>query len=138
VKPANILRTARGFVLGDLGIVHWGDLSRAFTSAGTITRTSVQLGSWYYMSPEQLDSPHEATPSSDVYALGITWIEMLTGEAPAPQRVAARRVAGPSGNSSLDALIARMTDYEPTARPDIGEIAAVIQGAIALAAAAAG
>ena len=89
IKPANILRTARGFVLGDFGIVRWGDLSRSFTSAGTITRASVQLGSWHYMAPEQLEQPHSVSAASDVYSLGITWIEMLTGEAPHPHRVAA-------------------------------------------------
>lgn len=122
VKPANILLTARGYVLGDLGIVRWGDLSKSFTGAGTITRASVQLGSWFYMAPEQLDSAHDATHECDVYSLGIAWIEMLTGEAPPPQKVAAGRVHAPSGVPEVDALIARMTSYEPSHRPSVEEL----------------
>ena len=47
VKPHNILRFGDRYVLGDLGIVRWSDMNPAFTSAGTITKASVQLGSWY-------------------------------------------------------------------------------------------
>jgi serine/threonine protein kinase len=79
VKPHNILRFASRYVLGDLGIVKWSDMNPAFTSAGTITKAAVQLGSWYYMAPEQRVAPHEATAASDIYALGISWYEMLTG-----------------------------------------------------------
>ena len=72
VKPDNMLRTGSDVVLGDLGIVKWNEFNAAFTGAGTITRASIQLGSWYYMAPEQRKAPHEASPASDVYALGIS------------------------------------------------------------------
>ncbi len=84
VKPHNILRFGDRYVLGDLGIVRWDDMNPAFTSAGTITKASVQLGSWYYMAHEQRVVPHEATAASDIYALGISWYEMLTGDTPDP------------------------------------------------------
>src|SRR5579862_8789345 len=45
VKPDNILQIGSRFVLGDLGIVSWSDMNPAFTSAGTITRDSLRLGS---------------------------------------------------------------------------------------------
>ena len=82
VKPPNVLRFGDRYVLGDLGIVRWSDMKAAFTSAGTITKAAVQLGSWYYMAPEQRASHHEATAASDIYALGVTWYEMLTGVTP--------------------------------------------------------
>jgi serine/threonine protein kinase len=70
IKPDNLLITKSGAtVIADLGIVRWSDLNPDFTSAATMTRDSMQLGSWHYMAPEQLAAPHEAIPASDVYAL---------------------------------------------------------------------
>jgi serine/threonine protein kinase len=36
----------------DLGIVKW-IIRRRFTTGGTITRASMQLGSWFYMAPTE-------------------------------------------------------------------------------------
>lgn len=123
VKPPNILLTDRGYVLGDLGILRWGDLNRDFTGAGTITKATVQLGSWNYMSPEQVANPHSVTSATDVYALGVTFIELLTGAIPPAQMVAAGRVPPPSASSDMNSLIADMTKYEASERPSLKEIA---------------
>lgn len=124
VKPANILRSAKGFVLGDLGIARWSDLNPAFTSAGTLTRTAVQLGSWYYMAPEQQQEPHEAVAASDTYALGVTWYELLTAKTPPPPAVfAAQRTSPPCPNPDVHRMIGRMTAFDPEARPTLAEVA---------------
>jgi serine/threonine protein kinase len=124
VKPANILKCARGFVLGDLGIARWSDLNPSFTNAGTLTRTAVQLGSWYYMAPEQQSTPHEAVPLSDVYALGVTWYELLTAKTPPPPPVfAAQRAPSPCANAELHRMISKMTAFDPEDRPGLAEIA---------------
>ncbi len=122
VKPANLLEMDRGLVLGDFGIVKWDEFSKAFTSANTITRNSVQLGSWYYMSPEQLETPHNAVPASDIYALGVTWYELLTGVTPAPTMVAAGRAPPPSTNDAVNALIRNMTSYDAHLRPTAAQL----------------
>lgn len=127
VKPPNILMTKRGYVLGDLGIVRWGDLNRGFTGAGTITKAAVQLGSWNYMAPEQIDDAHEASNSSDIYALGITCVEALTGTTPTPHRVAAGQIGAPAGDPDFDSLIHRMTAFEPTGRPSLSEVETVLK-----------
>lgn len=124
IKPANILRCADRYVLGDLGIVRWSDMNKQFTSAGTITRASVQLGSWYYMSPEQRMSPHEVRKASDIYALGVSWVEMLTGETPDPSAIAAQAIRDPSSNPDVNALIKRMLRFVPEERPTIDEVLA--------------
>jgi serine/threonine protein kinase len=122
VKPANILKFGSRFVLGDLGIVRWSDMNPAFTSAATITRASVQLGSWYYMAPEQRKSPHRSTPLSDIYALGITWYEILTGETSDPAEVAAKSYAAPTSNRDANKLISEMLEYRPSLRPNAKEL----------------
>jgi serine/threonine-protein kinase len=122
VKPSNLLDCERGTVLGDLGIVRWSDLHDQFTSAGTLTRSSVQLGSWLYMAPEQLENPHDVVPASDTYSLGVTWYELLTGAPPSPQAVAAKRYRQPCQHEAVNSLISRMTNYVHEARPPLQDV----------------
>jgi len=126
IKPANILRFADRYVLGDLGIVQWSDLNKAFTSAGTITRASVQLGSWLYMPPEQRKSAHTATAASDIYALGISWYEMLTGGTPDPGEVGAQAFADPTDDAPTNDLIRRMLRFSAGDRPSAEDLAKAV------------
>lgn len=122
VKPANILQFGSKHVLGDMGIVSWSDMNPAFTSAATITRDSLQLGSWYYMAPEQRRSPHKATASSDIYALGVSWYEMLTLVTPDPADVAAKQFDSATKHATADALIRKMVAHNPADRPELAQL----------------
>jgi eukaryotic-like serine/threonine-protein kinase len=75
IKPSNIMITGGGFVkLLDFGI--------AITGHGTdLTRAGYLLGSLNYMSPEQVGG-NKATSRSDIYSVGVTLYELLTGELP--------------------------------------------------------
>jgi len=74
VKPANILAAApSSWKLADFGI--------ARIPASSITITGQFLGSPAYASPEAFDRG-ELTPSGDVYSLGATLYECLTGRLP--------------------------------------------------------
>ncbi len=75
IKPSNIMITQGGFVkLLDFGI--------ALTEHGSdLTRAGYLLGSLNYMSPEQV-SGHKATARSDLYSVGVTLYELLTGVLP--------------------------------------------------------
>jgi serine/threonine protein kinase len=127
IKPDNLLITRRGAtVVADLGIVGWSDLNPEFTSAGTITRSSMQLGSWHYMAPEQLAAPHEVTAASDVYALGVTWFELLKRDVLTPQHFVAGKVPRiPEWPSARDWIL-KMTTFDPSERPTIVTLLEVV------------
>jgi serine/threonine protein kinase len=133
IKPANLLEFPNAIKLGDLGIVKWSDFDPTFTKGGTITRESMQLGSWFYMAPEQQESPHNAVNASDVYALGVTWIELLTGrEPPSPQAIGAGKYTIPDVRTGVAELIANMVKYSSDERPSLIDIQETIQRAYSL------
>lgn len=82
LKPDNVFLTVDEqdrpgrTVITDFGLAKpSGPVHKGISRAGTI------VGTFAYLSPEQLDGK-EATPASDIYALGIVLFEMLTGHVP--------------------------------------------------------
>ena len=78
IKPENIMLSAGGEVkVADFGLAR---LSSRDT-ANNLTQVGVTMGTPLYMSPEQVEGkPLDAR--SDIYSLGVTSYEMLTGEPP--------------------------------------------------------
>ena len=73
LKPANILLGRNGHVkLTDFGIARPGAVSLHTADTGNI------VGTLPYLSPEQL-SEEELTPKTDIYALGVTLYELVSG-----------------------------------------------------------
>lgn len=78
VKPENILLQEDGNpVLADFGIAVATDAA----DEARLTATGLGLGTPAYMSPEQA-SGRDVDARADVYALGVTLYEMLTGRVP--------------------------------------------------------
>jgi len=75
IKPANLMYDAASdqLKITDFGIARLTDTSR--------TKTGIILGTPSFMSPEQL-SASAVTGKSDMYSLGITMYQLLTGAAP--------------------------------------------------------
>ena len=75
VKPQNVMIKKDGSIkLGDFGIALVND-------APHLTQKDIILGSVHYMSPEIAEGKN-ATIQSDIYSLGITFFELLTGKLP--------------------------------------------------------
>jgi serine/threonine protein kinase len=77
IKPANILVSEEAEpMLTDFGIAKRTDVVDEKTSTGQI------IGTLAYMAPEQLLDSKRVGPSADVYGLGATLYECLTGRKP--------------------------------------------------------
>jgi serine/threonine-protein kinase len=75
IKPANVMYEPDGDVVKvtDFGIARITDASR--------TKTGLVLGTPSFMSPEQI-SGHKVDGRSDIYSLGVTLMQLITGKLP--------------------------------------------------------
>lgn len=100
VKPGNLLVTPSGKVkITDFGIARVAD-QVALTATGQV------MGTVQYLSPEQATGK-PATPSTDIYSLGVVAYEALTGRRPF------------TGESQMIIAMAQINDKPPAMDEDI-------------------
>jgi eukaryotic-like serine/threonine-protein kinase len=111
LKPANILLTSSGRIyLIDFGI------ARNFKPGQS--RDTVAFGSPGYAPPEQYGKA-QTTPRADIYALGATLHQLLTGDDPTqtPFRFAPLQLRSLTTPVGLDTLITSMLEIDEKKRP---------------------
>jgi predicted Ser/Thr protein kinase len=112
IKPENILLDRRGRVkVADFGLAKM--LGQSAENA-SLTGTQQVMGTLHYMAPEQIAGAHAVDHRADIYALGVTFYEMLTGQLPLG------RFPPPSKKAPIDAridhVVLRTLEHEPAER----------------------
>jgi serine/threonine protein kinase len=129
IKPENILLDRRGRVkVADFGLAKLAGAGSSgagspLPAAGAhgVTRPAEDLtgagkimGTPNYMAPEQVEHPGEVDHRADIYALGVVFYQMLTGELPG------KPIAAPSSKVQidvrLDEVVLRALEKKPELR----------------------
>ena len=131
IKPGNILLSSGSATVTDFGVSKALSSARRSGEKGNgLTNTGMSLGTILYMAPEQAAGDPEIDGRADIYSLGVTAYEMLSGAAPfahlnpremltarltlPPQPLSSVRKDVPGG---LERLIARCLAIDPADRP---------------------
>ncbi|MGW4518058.1 protein kinase domain-containing protein [Streptomyces sp. NPDC004393] len=128
LKPSNVLMTEDGPRVIDFGI------SRASDNQ-SLTTTGRMIGTPPFMSPEQLASPREVTPASDVFSLGSLLVFAAVGTGPfdadSPYITGYQVVHGAPDlggvPEALLGIVERCLDKDPAARPELADIHRILQ-----------
>ena len=139
IKPENILLDRRGRVkVADFGLAKLAeteafgvapaggpdrrqpDRQTVLTDAGKI------MGTPHYMAPEQGEHPGEVDNRADIYALGVVFYQMLTGELPG------KKIEPPSSKVQidvrLDAIVLRALEKKPELRyQQVSEVKTMVE-----------
>ena len=151
IKPENILLDRRGRVkVADFGLAKLvgtgaGRAGSPLPAAASqidegahgvtcpadgLTDAGKIMGTPNYMAPEQAEHPAEVDHRADIYALGVVFYQMLTGELPG------KRLEPPSRKVQidvhLDEIVLRALEREPERRyQTAGELKTVIETVVA-------
>src|ERR1700744_2737000 len=128
IKPANIMITAAGQVkLADFGIAHM--------VGGTRLTGSGVIGTPAYMAPEQLQGL-DITPAVDLWALGVTLYDAVTGRNPFDRQNTAAtfhaillaELPGPACAAPLSLVISGLLVRDPAQRMGAQQARALLTG----------
>src|SRR4051812_47081906 len=112
IKPENVLIDRKGRVkIADFGLAK---IAGGDSSATRLTLEGQVMGTPHYMAPEQVERPLTVDHRADIYALGVVFYEMLTGDLPLG------KFAPPSRKVELDIrldeIVLRALENDPARR----------------------
>ncbi len=110
IKPDNILLDRQGALkIADFGLAKLVGTA----TEPRLTRTEQVMGTPHYMAPEQIETPAHVDHRADIYALGVVFYEMLTGELPVG------RFPRPSKRVGIDVRLDRVVLRTLEKQPDL-------------------
>lgn len=113
IKPENILLGDNGEVkIADFGIAKIIDES---IKTPTLTATRQVLGSLHYLAPEHIEAPKSVDHRVDLYALGVVFYELLTGQLPLG-RYDPPSTLNPAVDEHLDRIVLKALSRKPAER----------------------
>jgi hypothetical protein len=126
VKPHNLILTPDGTIkVLDFGLA---SLAEGRDTTEGLTGPGAMMGTPDYMAPEQAENPRAADTRADIYSLGCTLFQLLTGRVPFPaeslpgkllahrDRPPQVRAALPDAPPELVAVLERMLAKDPADR----------------------
>ena len=126
LKPSNILFDGKGVAkLADLGLVQMPEGSSLRSESSS---PPSHPGTRGYMSPEQLNPGSYLTPASDIYGLGVTLLEMLTGKLylrPGTRAESLRTDIPPHLDALLEQMLAKQPDIRPRDGTEVARLLAI-------------
>lgn len=139
IKPHNVYLASNGVRLLDFGMTKLMSELGLASTAGTLTASNMVLGTPHYMAPEQLFGEASVGPAADVWALGVVLYECVSAARPvdgksfgqifravADGNIHPLRDVAPEVPEPFAALVMRMLQLEPAARPAAAEVHAAL------------
>jgi hypothetical protein len=112
IKPENVLIDRKGRVkIADFGLAKIADPDPA---AARLTVEGQVMGTPHYMAPEQVERPLAVDHRADIYALGVVFYEMLTGDLPIGKFAPPSRKV--QVDVRLDDIVLRALENDPERR----------------------
>jgi eukaryotic-like serine/threonine-protein kinase len=120
LKPANLFLTQRPDGSSLIKVLDFGISKVKTTDAAqlSLTHTQAMMGSPLYMSPEQMRSSKDVSPSADIWSLGVILHELIAGDVPF------------TGSTFPEVLVQVMSGTPPSLRTLRAEVPAGLEAVV--------